>query len=407
MKKLFVIGRTFPEPTTTAAGRRMMQLLDFFRNETYEIHFGSTAATTNYSAVLEDKGISTHELQLNDPSFDDLLRKLNPDVVLFDRFISEEQFGWRVAEICPDALKILDTEDLHFLRDARKMAVKSGIPVEKSNLYTDLAKRELASIFRSDLSLIISEYEINLLENTFQVPKGLLCYLPLGFEKVANNELPGFKERSNFVTIGNFQHAPNLDSVLYLARELWPAIRKKVPNSELHIYGAYVPKQVSELHDESTGFLVKGWTEDVSDVMKNARVCLAPLRFGAGLKGKVLNAMYYGTPSVTTSIGAEGISGKRTFGGYVTDDPKEFVKLASDLYTSEEKWSEAQKSGTEILTNRFNWPKVLLPFQKKLNELSKSLESHRRKHFIGQVFQQQTVQATRYMSKWIEEKNKR
>jgi glycosyltransferase involved in cell wall biosynthesis len=248
---------------------------------------------------------------------------------------------------------------------------------------------------------------MNLLENSFRVPKGVLCYLPMGFEKVAIEELPGFNQRSHFVTIGNFQHAPNLDSVFNLAHEIWPAIRKKVPNAELHIYGAYVPKQVSELHDESVGFIVKGWAADVSDVMKNARVCLAPLRFGAGLKGKVLDAMYFGTPSVTTSIGVEGISGKLAFGGSLADDPIEFVNLATDLYTSEEKWSEAQKNGTKILANRFMWPNVVLPFQKKLNELCDSLASHRRKHFIGQVFQQQTMQATRYMSKWIEEKNKR
>ena len=405
MKKLFVIGRTFPEPTTTAAGGRMMQLLEFFRKEKYEIHFGSTATPTEYSAALANEGIQTYELKLNDASFDDLIAKLKPTAVLFDRFISEEQFGWRLAETCPNALRILDTEDLHFLRDARENAVKNGIPVEKANLYTDLAKRELASIFRCDLSLIISEYEMELLEKTFRVPGGLLCYLPLGFKNGQLDYLPGFSERSGFITIGNFRHAPNLDSVHFLARELWPAIREKVPNAQLHIYGAYLPKQVSELQDASSGFAVKGWAPDVSEVMKNARICLAPLRFGAGLKGKVLDAMCYGTPSVTTSIGAEGIPGKFRFGGGVADDWKEFVRLVANLYTSEEKWKEAQKNGTEIITHRFIWSKVVVPFQKKLLELNKSLDSHRKEHFIGQVFQQQTLLATRYMSKWIEEKN--
>src|SRR5690606_37474589 len=118
---------------------------------------------------LEAQNISVKNIQLNDASFDEFIKELNPEIVLFDRYISEEQFGWRVSENCPDVLKILDTEDLHFLRKAREEAVKKEIPVYEANLFSETAKRELASILRCDLSLIISEYEMELLQNTFHI----------------------------------------------------------------------------------------------------------------------------------------------------------------------------------------------------------------------------------------------
>ena len=385
----------------------MMQLLNFFSAENYEIHFGSTAATTEYSANLEAHKIRTYELRLNDPSFDDLIADLMPDIVLFDRFISEEQFGWRVAEICPNAMRILDTEDLHFLREAREKAVKQGISAHKANVFTDLAKRELASIYRCDLSLIISEFEMDLLVITFHVPRGLLLYLPIGIDRNRNLDVPGFNERSHFVTIGNFRHAPNLDSVLFTAKSLWPEIRKHLPEAELHVYGAYVPKQVSQLHDESKGFLVKGWANEVSEVMKSARICLAPLRFGAGLKGKILDAFSFGTPVVTTPIGAEGIAGTLAFGGQIKESISDIVDASIELFTSEEKWDKAQDKGIDIISDRFKSADIMIPFQKKVNELRASLGTHRKAHFIGQVFQHQTIQASKYMSKWIEQKNKK
>ena len=178
MKTLLIIGHTFPEPTTTAAGGRMMQLIDLFLEQEYEISFASTANSSERSEDLSKLGIATENIELNDSSFDVFISKLKPAVVVFDRYITEEQFGWRVSEQAPDALRILDTEDLHFLRKAREEAIRTNRPVTEANVFTDTAKRELASILRSDISLIISEYEIELLQKTFRVSSEILHYLP-------------------------------------------------------------------------------------------------------------------------------------------------------------------------------------------------------------------------------------
>ena len=156
MKNLVIIGKVFPEPNSTAAGSRMLQLMEIFLSQNYQITFLSTASISENSFDLNSKNIQFQNIVLNDNSFDDLIKKLNPEIVIFDRFTTEEQFGWRVSEQIPNAVKILDTEDLHFLRDARERAFKQNKNLEHSDLINDVFKREIASILRCDLSLIIS-----------------------------------------------------------------------------------------------------------------------------------------------------------------------------------------------------------------------------------------------------------
>ena len=409
MKTLLIIGHIFPEPTTTAAGIRMMQLISLFEKEKYKIVFSSTASITNKSETFKCTSVEVKSIVLNNASFDNFIKELNPSVVLFDRFITEEQFGWKVAENCPDAMRLLDTEDLHFLRKARQEALKKKLPLSDLNLFSDTAKREIASIYRCDLSLIISEFEMKLLQNTFHIDTSLLCYLPFLVNEIAEaefNKFPLFENRNHFITIGNLLHAPNLDSILFLKKEIWPEIKKELPKAELHIYGAYAPQQILELHSKKEGFLIKGWIANVSEVMKNARVCLAPLRFGAGLKGKFIDAMKNGTPAVTTSIGSEGISGDFSFSGAIADDAEGIVNASIALYNNKENWLAAQQNAMIILNQRFDFNLYSEKFIDQLIQLQNTLEEHRNRNFIGQILQHQSVQATKYMGKWIEQKNK-
>ena len=124
MQKILIIGFVWPEPNSSAAGKRMLQLIDSFLSEGAKITFASTASDSDFMFDVQELGIDKVNIELNNSSFDEFVKQLDPSIVLFDRFIVEEQFGWRVSEICPDAVRILDTEDLHCLRSARQLAVK-------------------------------------------------------------------------------------------------------------------------------------------------------------------------------------------------------------------------------------------------------------------------------------------
>ena len=164
MKHLVIIGAVWPEPTSTAAGSRMLQLISLFQKQDYEITFLCSASKSDYSFDLSQISVKTKVIQLNDSSFDTEIKALNPNVVLFDRFMIEEQYGWRVMENCPNALRILDTEDLHFLRKAREVAYKQNRELVFEDYISDVFKREMASIYRCDLTLLISEYEMQLVK---------------------------------------------------------------------------------------------------------------------------------------------------------------------------------------------------------------------------------------------------
>ena len=408
-KTLLIIGTVWPEPKSSAAGSRMMQLIAMFQFDGYAITFATTCAKSDNAFNLSSLGIDEKTIELNASSFDDFISDLNPSIVLFDRFITEEQFSWRVSEQCPDALRILDTEDLHCLRKGRHQALKENKPFDQSYLFNDTAKREIASIYRSDLSLIISEAELQILENDFKVNQNLLCYLPFMLEELVEeemNDLPKFSDRQHFMTIGNFLHPPNFDSVRYLKETIWPLIHRHLPEAELHIYGAYVPQKAIQLHNVKENFLVKGFAEDVNTVMKTAKICLTPLRFGAGLKGKIVDAMQNGTPCITTTIGAEGLFGNMKANGFVEDEVTKIVDAAICLYTDAIIWNEKQVHGFSVINKRFQREDFQTRFLDLIGHLQKTLKTHRFHNFTGQLLQYHTTQSTKYMSKWIEEKHR-
>ncbi len=405
---ILIIGKVWPEPSSSAAGSRTLQLINLFLEQNWQVSFACAASESDYSFDLKSLGISTLHIVLNDSSFDDLVKNMQPHMVLFDRFTSEEQFGWRVAQNCPNALRVLDTIDLHCLRLARQEAIKQNRDFSLLDLNSDFAKREIASIYRSDVSLMISDYEMDLLINHFKIDNSLLHYVPFLLDPILkkDNQWPSFSEREHFLSIGNFLHEPNWDAVLFLKQFIWPLIRKQLPKAEIHIYGAYPSKKVFDLNNLKEGFLIKGRADSLERVMKKTKVCLAPLRFGAGIKGKLIDAMQFGVPSVTTDIGAESMHGEFPWNGIIANQPHKFAEAAVELYTNEIKWQQAGENGAQILNNFFlksNHSDLLID---KLLFLKNQLKSHRLSNFIGEMLMHHTVMGTKYMSLWIEAKNK-
>lgn len=411
IKNILIIGSVWPEPRSSAAGSRMMQLIKSFQMQNWKITFASTASESDFMVDLAENNIEKANIKLNDESFDEFISTLKPDLVLFDRFMTEEQFGWRVTEICPNAFKILDTEDLHCLRAARQKAYKENRNFKLDDLlFEDVAKREIASILRCDLSLIISTYEMKALVDLFKIDEAILIYLPFMLtsidEKTLQTWLP-FEERNHFITIGNFLHEPNYQAVIFLKKEIWPLIRKKLPDAEMHIFGAYPSEKVNQLNNPKEGFLVKGRVRNVEDVMLKARVCLAPLVFGAGLKGKLIDAMQCGTPNVSTHIAAEAMHDGLPWCGYIANLPKDFADDAVKLYTIETVWQKFQQNGVAIINQNFDEKFWDSKFSERIIEMNRNLLDYRKENFLGAMLQHHTLTSTKYLSKWIEEKNKK
>lgn len=407
---VLIIGLVWPEPNSSAAGKRILQLISLFQASGYKVIFASAAVNDEFNFDLSLINVETAAIELNEDSFDHFVKEMGPEIVVFDRFVTEEQFGWRVSQNCPTAVKVLDSEDLHCLRYTRASNFKKGILFKAENLFVeDWTKREIASILRCDLTLIIAEYEMKLLTHYFKIDSQLLHYLPLLFESADldyNQHTNDFRGRKDFVFIGNFWHEPNWDAVLYLKQTIWPLIRKNLPEVNLKIYGAYPSQKVFDLHNKKEGFLVEGRAEHAKSAFDAARVLLAPIRYGAGIKGKLLEAMHFGTPSVTSSVGAESINGLLDWNGFISDSPQEFASNAVFLYENEVFWKECQDRGNIILHSRFMRKDFEPIFQSKIKFLRDTIEKHRELNFYGALLNHHSRKSSEYLSRWIQEKNK-
>lgn len=414
---LVVVGYVWPEPNSSAAGYRMLSLLKLYLAQGWQVVFASAAEPGMHRYPLSELGVVEQQIALNDDSFDTWIAALKPQAVLFDRFMLEEQFGWRVEQAYPEALRILDMEDCHALRAAREQCAKTSTPLDTAALNSELALREIAAIYRCDITLVISSYEMQLLQQHYQVPESLLCYCPFLLEHTLTPSAVSFEQRQHFIAIGNFRHAPNWHAVLWLKQQIWPLIRARLPKAELHIYGAYPPPKATALHNVREGFLVKGWAEDACAVMQQARVCLAPLAFGAGLKGKLLDAMRCGTPSVTTDIGTEGMlpdsaSEQATslnngeWAGAVANDAQGIANAAVTLYQQPELWAQCQQQGYAIVTEKFMLAAHQSRLWQQLEQVRQQLEQHRQRNFTGLMLRHHAYRSTKFMGQWIEAKNR-
>ncbi|MBK5518103.1 glycosyltransferase family 4 protein [Pseudomonas sp. TH10] len=422
--KVLVIGYVWPEPRSSAASGHVMQILETFLQQGWDITFGSPAGAGEHPADLTALGIRQVPIELNNSSFDAFVSELAPDVVLFDQFMMEEQFGWRVEKHCPNALRVLETSDLQSLRHARhqrlKERLKASADLEDFNeLFApalrqefelmadaDLAKRELAAIYRCDLTLMISEVEIDLLVQQFKVPRELLHWCPLMID-VPTRPATRFEDRAHFLSIGNFRHAPNWDAVLWLKTTIWPLIRQQLPAAQLHIYGAYTPPKATALHNAAQGFHVN----------ELGRGCLASHVRGQGVPGSLALwrgyqgqaggcAMLCGTPNVTTPVGAEGMHGLEPWPGAITRTAQAFADSAVQLHNDRTCWLDAQAKGLQLLGPRYRQAEHGPALIRRIEECRRNLGSIRRDNFTGSMLRHHQHKSTQYMSQWIEAKNR-
>ena len=162
-----------------------------------------------------------------------------------------------------------------------------------------------------------------------------------------------------------------------------------------------------ELHNEKDGFLVKGRANSVEKIFNQAKVLLAPIPFGAGLKGKLWESMQFGLPNVTSTIGAEAMHKDLPWNGFIEDSDEVLVEKAIELYQDENLWNKAQENGYQILEALFMKDLFANSFIDKVSELMENLDNQRTENYLGKILQHHQLNSTKYMSRWIEAKNKK
>jgi GT2 family glycosyltransferase len=268
------------------------------------------------------------------------------DLVLLHRARVADRFLPDVRRHCPRAKVVFNTVDLCFLREERE--AKHYDSTLLSWKAADTRKRELRAIADADMSLVLSGAEAELLAH--EAPGAEVRVAPL------LREVPGLCSprdgRKDVLFVGHFRHRPNGDAVRFLVSSIWPHVRDRLPGVRLHIVGSKTPASIRALAAEDV--VVHGFVENLDEMFRSIRISVAPLRYGAGLKGKVAESLGRGVPCVSTTIGVEGSGLRDGEEILVADDPKDFADAIVRAYTDDALWDRLSAAGVDFVRAQYS-----------------------------------------------------
>jgi GT2 family glycosyltransferase/SAM-dependent methyltransferase len=249
-------------------------------------------------------------------------------LVLLCRATVASAYIRHVREVLPEVPIAFDTVDLHFLREQRRLEMNLGGNIKS---VTAMRELELAIVRSSDLTLVVSEYEREVL--TELEPASSVFVLSNSHDSVPiSSPLP----RTEITFVGSFQHTPNADAIRWFVREVFPRVRDRIPAAHLSVVGLFPPSDLVDEGHEGVEFL--GWVEDLEPVHARSLISVAPLRYGAGVKGKVGDAWAHGVPVVMTSLAAEGMRVEHGRTGLIADTSEDFAAAIVRLHRDEALW---------------------------------------------------------------------
>ena len=248
-----------------------------------------------------------------------------------------------LKRLCPNARIVFNTVDLHHLREARQAEVEQSDKLKRQAQATRKTEIELAR--RSDAIVVVSDHEKVLLQEA--VPNKPVFHLPL------TRDIPGagaadFSQRHGIAFLGNYLHPPNIDAVLHFVQQVWPALHAKMPSVELLVGGAQMTAEVEEL-GLASGVRTIGYVEDLADFFGRIRLTIAPLRYGAGAKGKVISSLCHGIPTVASPIAAEGINLKDGREILIAESAEDWVTHLQSAYCNEQVWRDLSSNGLKVM----------------------------------------------------------
>jgi len=367
--RILVIDACTPTPDRDAGSLETFQHMRILKSFGLHVIFApeNLAYFGRYTQDIQRMGVET----LYAPywmSFEEVFRKIGGslDLVMVYRAPVAHRLMDLIRSHAPQAKIIFDTIDLHFLREEREAKLQNDPQKMKAAAAT--RKEELRTIERSDATIILSSHEMGIVQEL--LPKARLYEIPIVCKIPGRGPL-GFDQRKDIVFIGGFRHAPNLDAVKWFVSEVWPLLRAKGFSGNFHIVGADMPPEITALHGD--GIVIRGHVPDITDVFNGIRVSVAPLRFGAGLKGKVISSLSFGVPVVATSVAVEGGGFAHDRNVLVANEPAPFADSIFRLYETPEVWERLSVDGVGHCDRSFSVSVVSDKLRTLINDIAPGL----------------------------------
>ena len=268
------------------------------------------------------------------------------DVIVFCRHYIACQYTTLVKKHAPQAQIWFDTVDLHYLREERLAELQQSSKL--ATIAAETKRQEIGVMEQSDLTFVVSPVEQEILKQA--TPTSRVEILSLIHEPIADT--PGFKQRNGLLFVGGFQHPPNIDAVQWFIGEVWPLLISKLPEVTLKVVGSKMPESMRAL--AQPGVEILGFVPDMEPLLLSSRISIAPLRYGAGVKGKINQAMSYGLPVVATPVAVEGMYLQHGDNVLVAESATEYADAIASLYTDDSLWDSLADGGKANIRQCFS-----------------------------------------------------
>ncbi len=348
--QVLIIDALTPQPDRDSGSVRLVNLMRLLRQEGAHVVFlpANRSSDGAYTEALQQLGVECWHAPAAQraPAW---LREHGPrfDAVLVCRHYVASEFFPLLRRYAPQARLLFDTVDLHYLRERRAAELDGSAIAMRAAQRT--RRLELALVDAADATLVVSEAERAVLAH--DAPHARVQVLSNLHQPAAHG--PGWAQRRDLLFVGGFRHPPNVDAVRWFVGEVWPRIHRARPDLQFHCVGGDVPAAIQAL-SSVPGIRIHGHVPDLQPWLDGCRISVAPLRYGAGVKGKVNQAMAHGVPVVATTPAVEGMHLRDGHDVLVADDAQAFADAVLALDSDEVQWSGIAAKGRDNVARHFS-----------------------------------------------------
>lgn len=360
-RNILVIDAFLPFFDRASCSLRLFYIMKMLKEMKFHITFIARNGSMEgyYRLILENMGI---EVYAWDPlamkaagyivdskksvPYETLLKEGKYEFALIEFWDVAEYYLPIIRKYSPETKIIIDTVDIHFVRNLREAEVKKNDALKKEALLNK--EREISIYKKADRLWVVTEEDKKAIKDYInQVPIDIIPNIHSSAEKEKN-----YEDSSDLLFVGNFNHPPNHDAIKYFCREIFPFILKELPEIKLYIIGNNPSQDILSLSSEN--IIVTGYVKDISPYLQKARVSVNPIRYGAGMKGKIGEALSWGLPVVTTTIGAEGMDLTDGIDALIADSPGDFANKVVNLYKDKNLWEKLSKNGKKKVESEWS-----------------------------------------------------
>jgi tetratricopeptide (TPR) repeat protein len=367
---ILIIDSYVPCYDRESGSRRLFELIKILKNLNYQVVFVPDNAFKDEPYTSELQNLQVEVLYTCEGYGISLEQQIKERLKLIDfAWICRPELNHKYASLIrlqPNIKIIYDTIDLHYLRLKRawELLPKHSQSVQNAKEWQEMQTLELEMARQADLTITVTSVERQILE---QQSIKSVAVVP-NIHRLYSGENQGFAERQGILFIGSYNHLPNVDAVIWLCQFIMPKIWRLIPEVKVTLLGSNPPADVRDLSSERV--VVTGYVEDVSSYFLSHRVFVAPLRYGAGMKGKIGQSLEYGLPVVSTSIGIEGMGLVPGQDGLVANTEEDFTQQVVKLYQNENLWNRISNNSKRAISSYS--PHVV---QERLKQLLRQLNS--------------------------------